>query len=102
MIQIANIVKVQGSDDIVAKNVFTLGSCTPIVGAHVITNINEDDLLWEVRWWPLLSVTSCANVAVDCNPVYVVRTNRYRICDCLMPFLLRSGANLSRSSTQTF
>lgn len=48
MIQIANVVKVQGSDEVVAKNVFTLGGCTPIVGAHVITNESEDELLWEV------------------------------------------------------
>lgn len=48
MIQIANVVKVQGSDEVVAKNVFTLGGCTPIVGAHVITSETEDELLWEV------------------------------------------------------
>lgn len=42
-------VKVQGSDEVVAKNVFTLGGCTPIVDAHVITNETEDELLWEVR-----------------------------------------------------
>lgn len=56
MIQIANVVKIQGSDDVVAKNVFTLGGCTPIVDAHVITNETEDELLWEVRvWWLLLT-----------------------------------------------
>lgn len=49
MIQIANVVKVQGSDKVVAKNVFTLGGCTPIVDAHVITNETEDELLWAVR-----------------------------------------------------
>lgn len=48
VIQIANIVKVQGSDDVVAKNVFTLGGCTPIVDAHVITNHTEDEMLLEV------------------------------------------------------
>lgn len=41
--------KVQGSDEVIAKNVFTLGGCTPIVDAHVITNETEDELLWEVR-----------------------------------------------------
>ena len=54
VIQIANVVKVQGSDDVVAKNVFTLGGCTPIVGAHVITNDTEDELLWEVGRFRLL------------------------------------------------
>lgn len=48
VIQVANVVKVQGSDEVVAKNVFTLGGCTPIVGAHVITSETEDELLWEV------------------------------------------------------
>lgn len=52
MIQIANVVKVQGSDEVVAKNVFTLGGCTPIVDAHVVTNETEDELLWEVRLNP--------------------------------------------------
>lgn len=49
VIQIANVVKVQGSKEIVAKNVFTLGGCTPIVDSHVITNQTEDEMLWAVR-----------------------------------------------------
>lgn len=48
VIQIANVVKVQGCEGVVAKNVFTLGGCTPIVDAHVITNETEDELLWKV------------------------------------------------------
>lgn len=60
VIQIANVVKVQGSDDVVAKNVFTLGGCTPIVGAHVISNATEDELLWEVG--SCVFARSCAAV----------------------------------------
>lgn len=41
--------KVQGSDTVVAKNVFTLGGCTSIVDSHVITSETEDELLWKVR-----------------------------------------------------
>jgi DNA polymerase delta subunit 1 len=37
VIQIANVVTVQGKSKPFAKNVFNLGSCTPIVGAHVLT-----------------------------------------------------------------
>lgn len=48
VIQIANVVKVQGCEGVVAKNVFTLGGCTPIVDSHVITNETEDELLWKV------------------------------------------------------
>lgn len=48
VIQIANVVKVQGGDELVAKNVFTLLGCAPIVDAHVITNKTEEGLLCEV------------------------------------------------------
>ena len=38
IIQIANIVKVQGKDNkIIARNVFNLNSCASIAGAHVLT-----------------------------------------------------------------
>lgn len=65
VIQIANEVKVQGSDDVVAKNVFTLGGCAPIVDAHVISNATEDDLLWEVKftvsvWYELFCKATAA------------------------------------------
>lgn len=48
VIQIANVVKVQGTKEVVAKNVFTLGGCTPIVDSHVITNETEDEMLLKV------------------------------------------------------
>lgn len=68
-------VKVQGSDEAVAKNVFTLGGCTPIVDAHVITNETEDELLWEV--W----VECCVGFSV--TSVILLRT---RGTNCLSSF----------------
>lgn len=49
MIQIANVVKVQGTGELVAKNVFTLGGCTPIVDSHVIPKASEREMLMAVR-----------------------------------------------------
>ncbi|CAN0420186.1 unnamed protein product, partial [Phaeothamnion confervicola] len=45
VIQIANVVTLQGTDEVVAKNVFTLGGCTPISGAHVVNSDSEADML---------------------------------------------------------
>jgi DNA polymerase delta subunit 1 len=45
VIQIANLVSVHGQTDPIVKNVFVLGSCTPIVGAHVLTFDSERELL---------------------------------------------------------
>lgn len=49
MIQIANVVKVQGTGELVAKNVFTLGGCTSIVDSHVIPKASEREMLMAVR-----------------------------------------------------
>ena len=45
VIQIANTVTLQGSDIPIIRNVFTLNTCLPIVGAQVITSTTEDELL---------------------------------------------------------
>lgn len=45
VIQIANVVTVQGESKPFVKNVFTLKSCAPIVGSHVMSFENESDLL---------------------------------------------------------
>ncbi|CAM9235239.1 unnamed protein product, partial [Sphacelaria rigidula] len=45
VIQIANVVKVQGTTELVVKNVFTLGGCTPIVDSHVIPKASEREML---------------------------------------------------------
>ncbi|CAM9213746.1 unnamed protein product [Choristocarpus tenellus] len=54
VIQIANAVQAQGSGELMAKNIFTLGGCTPIVGAHVVTSETEDELL--MRWSEFIKV----------------------------------------------
>ena len=48
VIQIANTVTVQGSDQPMIRNVFTLNTCLPIVGAQVISSDTEADML--LKW----------------------------------------------------
>ena len=48
VIQIANTVTLQGSDHPIIRNVFTLNTCLPIVGAQVIMSQTEDEML--LRW----------------------------------------------------
>jgi DNA polymerase delta subunit 1 len=48
VIQIANVVTLQGSDQPIIKNVFTLNSCLPIVGAQVISSETEVEML--LKW----------------------------------------------------
>ena len=45
VIQIANVVTLQGSSSSIIRNVFTLGSCSPIVGAQVLPHDREEDML---------------------------------------------------------
>lgn len=48
VIQIANIVSIQGVEQPIIRNVFTLNTSLPIVGAQVICSSNEADLL--LKW----------------------------------------------------
>jgi DNA polymerase delta subunit 1 len=45
VIQIASVVTVQGASTSIVRNVFTLGSCSPIVGAAVVPCDTEEELL---------------------------------------------------------
>lgn len=45
VIQIANMVINQGDKDPFIRNVFTLNSCAPIVGSHVLSYNREQDML---------------------------------------------------------
>lgn len=45
VIQIANMVINQGDEDPFIRNVFTLNSCAPIVGSHVLSYKREQDML---------------------------------------------------------
>ena len=57
VIQIANMVVLQGEKDPFIRTVFTLDTCAPIVGADVISFNSEDELLkvcllfWLVIGW---------------------------------------------------
>ena len=55
VIQIANTVTLQGSDQPIIRNVFTLNNCLPIVGAQVICSATEDEML--LKWRAF--VTAC-------------------------------------------
>jgi DNA polymerase delta subunit 1 len=48
VIQIASVVTLQGSDQPLIKNVFTLNTCLPIVGAQVISSETEVEML--LKW----------------------------------------------------
>lgn len=48
VIQIANTVTLQGSDHPMIRNVFTLNTCLPIVGAQVIDSATEEEML--LKW----------------------------------------------------
>ena len=45
VIQIANMVICQGDKDPFVRNIFTLDTCAPIVGSHVIPCEQEGDML---------------------------------------------------------
>lgn len=45
VIQVANVVTLQGSSTSIIRNVFTLGTCTPIVGAQVLAHEKEEGML---------------------------------------------------------
>lgn len=74
VIQIANTVTLQGSDVPIIRNVFTLNSCLPIVGAQVISSETEEEML--LRWRAFL---------VECDPDVVTG---YNIGNFDFPYLL--------------
>jgi DNA polymerase delta subunit 1 len=49
VIQIANILAVQGTDEPLVRTIFTLNTCLPIVGAQVISCQTEEELLMKWR-----------------------------------------------------
>lgn len=59
VIQIANIVTVQGAEEPIVRNVMTLDTCAPIVGAEVMSFSSEDQLL---------RVSSCCLTFVCLSP----------------------------------
>lgn len=74
VIQIANTVTLQGSDHSIIRNVFTLNTCLPIVGAQVICCATEDELL--MRWRAFVNA---------CDPDIITG---YNIANFDIPYLL--------------
>ena len=74
VIQIANTVTIQGAQQPIIRNVFTLNTCLPIVGAQVICCANEEELM--MRW---------RDFVVACDPDIVTG---YNIANFDIPYLL--------------
>lgn len=49
VIQIANTVSIHGSDKIICQVVFTLNTCLPIVGVHVVSSPTEAEMMLNWR-----------------------------------------------------
>jgi DNA polymerase delta subunit 1 len=74
VIQIANTVTLQGSDHPIIRNVFTLNTCLPIVGAQVISSQTEEEML--LKW---------RSFVVACDPDVITG---YNIANFDIPYLL--------------
>lgn len=104
VIQIANVLSVQGQSEPVVQNVFTLKGCLPIVGAQVIINDTEEDLL--IRWRSFVQVreTIIAMLAyANDHGVALTRvlalSCRGLVCEGRRPTLTSSRATTSPTST---
>lgn len=80
MIQIANVVQEQGADAPIIRNVFVLGTCKPIVGAHVMEFAQEGDMI--EKW---------ASFVQDVDPDIITG---YNIDNFDIPYLLNRGKAL--------
>ena len=84
VIQIANTVTLQGSDTPIIRNVFTLNTCLPIVGAQVISSETEEEML--LRWRAFVT-------AVDPDVI-----TGYNIGNFDIPYLLNRAKALEKGS----
>ena len=74
VIQIASTVTIQGAEQPIIRNVFTLNTCLPIVGAQVICCATEEELLMQWRAF-----------VVACDPDLITG---YNIANFDFPYLL--------------
>ncbi|KAJ2821266.1 DNA-directed DNA polymerase delta, partial [Coemansia erecta] len=74
VIQIANVVTIQGQQQPFIRNVFTLDTCAPIPGVHVLSFQKESDML--LKW---------AEFVQSCDPDIVIG---YNTTDFDLPYLL--------------
>ena len=74
VIQIASLVTVQGQTGPVVKNILTLKSCAPIIGAEVMSFEREGDLLR--RWRVRIPFFKEINKSYHCQITYCVHRRR--------------------------
>lgn len=86
VIQIANTVTLQGSDTPIIKNVFTLNTCLPIVGAQVICSATEEEML--LKWREFVN-------SVDPDIL-----TGYNISNFDIPYLLNRAKTLEKKNMQ--
>lgn len=84
VIQIANVVTLQGSDIPIIRNVFTLNTCLPIVGAQVICSNTEEEML--MKWRTFVNA---------CDPDILTG---YNIANFDIPYLLNRAKALEKKS----
>jgi len=86
VIQIASTVTLQGSDQPMIRNVFTLNTCLPIVGAQVICSETEADML--LKW---------RDFVVACDPDIITG---YNIANFDFPYLLNRAKALEKADAR--
>lgn len=74
VIQIANLITIQGEEKAIIRNVFTLNTCLPIVGIQVICCSSEEELL--LKW---------RSFVITCDPDIITG---YNISNFDFPYLL--------------
>ncbi|TMW55420.1 hypothetical protein Poli38472_013311 [Pythium oligandrum] len=84
VIQIANVLQVQGESTPLVRNVFVLNTCKPIVGAHVLEFEKEGDML--EKW---------ASFVQEVDPDIITG---YNIDNFDVPYLLNRGKALKLSN----
>lgn len=86
VIQIANVLSVQGQVEPLVKNVLTLKGCLPIVGAQVLVNNTEEDLL--AKWRTFVQ---------EADPDIITG---YNIANFDLPYLLKRADTLAKRSAK--
>ena len=84
VIQIANVVTLQGCDIPIIRNVFTLNTCLPIVGAQVISSETEAEML--MKWRAFFA---------ECDPDIITG---YNIANFDFPYLLNRAKTLEKTN----
>ena len=88
VIQIANIVKIQGQSEIFVRNVFTLQKCAPIVGSKVLSYDKEEEML---RAW--------RDFLKEVDPDIITG---YNIVNFDLPYIIERAEHLKSPGFPTF